>query len=30
LQGRQDLTSYFSEDFVGEHDDLAWGVYEGD
>jgi hypothetical protein len=29
LQGRQDLARYFSEDFVGQHDDLAWGVYEG-
>jgi predicted dienelactone hydrolase len=27
LQGREDLASYFSEDFVAQHDDLAWGVY---
>ena len=29
LQGRQDLASYFSEEFVAQHDDLAWGVYQG-
>lgn len=28
LQGRDDLAWYFSEDFVSQHDDLAWGVYE--
>jgi predicted dienelactone hydrolase len=28
LQGRQDLAWYFSEDFVAQHDDLAWGVYQ--
>jgi predicted dienelactone hydrolase len=28
LQGRKDLAYYFSEDFVGQHEDLAWGVYE--
>jgi hypothetical protein len=28
LQGREDLSYYFSEDFVALHDDLAWGVYE--
>jgi hypothetical protein len=27
LQGRKDLKRYFSEDFVRQHDDLAWGVY---
>jgi predicted dienelactone hydrolase len=27
LQGRKDLEWYFSEDFVTQHDDLAWGVY---
>jgi predicted dienelactone hydrolase len=26
LQGRKDLGLYFSEDFVDQHDDLAWGV----
>ncbi len=30
LQGREDLAWYFSEDFVAQHDDLAWGVYEGE
>jgi predicted dienelactone hydrolase len=29
LQGRDDLARYFSEEFVSQHDDLAWGVYEG-
>jgi predicted dienelactone hydrolase len=29
LQGREDLDYYFSEDFVGRYDDLAWGVYQG-
>ncbi len=28
LQGREDLAYYFSEDFVAQHDDLAWGMYE--
>lgn len=27
LQGRQDYAEYFSEDFVAQFDDLAWGVY---
>jgi predicted dienelactone hydrolase len=27
LQGRQDLAYYFSEEFVAQHTDLAWGVY---
>ena len=27
LQGRADLAQYYSEEFVTEHDDLAWGVY---
>lgn len=27
LQGREDLAWYFSEDFIAQHDDLAWGVY---
>ena len=26
LQGRDDYAEYFSEDFVAQHDDLAWGV----
>jgi predicted dienelactone hydrolase len=30
LQGHEDLAWYFSEDFVAQHDDLAWGVYEGE
>jgi hypothetical protein len=30
LQGREDLAWYFSEEFVSQHEDLAWGVYEGD
>lgn len=28
LQGREDYQEYFSEDFVSQFDDLAWGVYE--
>jgi len=28
LQGREDLARYFSEDFVAQHDDLAWGIYQ--
>ncbi len=28
LQGQEDYTKYFSEDFVSKHDGLAWGVYE--
>jgi predicted dienelactone hydrolase len=30
LQGREDLAWYFSEDFIAQHDDLAWGVYAGE
>lgn len=30
LQGRADLAQYFSEAFVAQHDDLAWGVYAGE
>ena len=30
LQGREDLGFYFSEEFVGQHDNLAWGVYPGE
>jgi predicted dienelactone hydrolase len=26
LQGRADYAGYFSEDFVAQYDDLAWGV----
>lgn len=29
LQARADLAMYYSEDFVGQHEDLAWGVYTG-
>jgi hypothetical protein len=28
LQGREDLSRYFSEKFVAQDNDLAWGVYE--
>ena len=28
LQGREDYAEYFSENFVNQYDDLAWGVYE--
>jgi predicted dienelactone hydrolase len=28
LQGRDDLAWHFSEDFVAQHDGLAWGVYQ--
>lgn len=30
LQGREDYAYYFSEDFVSQFDDLAWGVYHGE
>ena len=30
LQGRQDYAYYFSEEFVSQYSDLAWGVYPGD
>jgi predicted dienelactone hydrolase len=30
LQGREDMAYYFSQDFVAQYDDLAWGVYEGE
>ena len=26
LQGREDYQQYFSEDFVSQFDDLAWGM----
>jgi hypothetical protein len=29
LQNREDLARYFSEDFVAQQGDLAWGVYPG-
>jgi predicted dienelactone hydrolase len=28
LQGREDYAKYFSENFVAQYNDLAWGVYE--
>jgi len=30
LQGRKDYAEYFSEDFVTQFDDLAWGVYSNE
>jgi predicted dienelactone hydrolase len=30
LQGRGDLAYFFSEDFVAQHHDLAWGVFQGE
>jgi predicted dienelactone hydrolase len=30
LQGREDYREYFSEEFVSQFADLAWGVYEGE
>ena len=27
LQGRKDFAEYFSEEYVSQYDDLAWGVY---
>jgi hypothetical protein len=30
LQGREDLAWFFSEEFVGRYDDLAWGAYAGE
>ncbi len=29
LQGRKDYAGYFSQDFVAQYNDLAWGVYAG-
>ena len=29
LQARKDYAVYFSQDFVAQHEDLAWGVYAG-
>jgi len=28
LQGREDYAEYFSEPFVAQYNDLAWGVFE--
>lgn len=28
LKGREDFADFFSEDYVAQYDDLAWGVYE--
>jgi predicted dienelactone hydrolase len=28
LQGHEDFAYYSSKDFVAQHDDLTWGVYE--
>lgn len=30
LQGREDLAEYFSEEFVSQYADLAWGEYTGE
>lgn len=30
LQGKEEYRDYFSEDFVAQFDDLAWGVYGGE
>lgn len=30
LQGREDLAWYYSEEFIAQYDDLAWGAYEGE
>ena len=30
LQEQEDLAWYYSEAFVLQHEDLAWGVYEGE
>jgi hypothetical protein len=30
LQGRPEQAAYFSEDFVAQYDDLAWGMYADD
>lgn len=30
LQGKTEYRNYFSEEFVSQFDDLAWGLYEGD
>jgi predicted dienelactone hydrolase len=28
LQGREDYLEYFSQDFVNQFEDLAWGIYQ--
>jgi hypothetical protein len=30
LQGRSELAEFYSQDFVAQHEDLAWGVIEGE
>jgi predicted dienelactone hydrolase len=30
LQGREDFAQYYSEEFVEQRSDLAWGVYPGE
>jgi hypothetical protein len=30
LQGKSEYRDYFSEEFVSQFDDLAWGLYEGE
>jgi hypothetical protein len=30
LQGKSEYRGYFSEAFVSQFDDLAWGVYQGE
>ena len=30
LQGKSEYRDYFSEEFVLQFDDLAWGVYQGE
>lgn len=30
LKDREDFAEYFSEDYVAQYDDLAWGVYSGE
>ena len=30
LQGHKDYKQYFSEDYVKQLDNLAWGIYEGE
>jgi hypothetical protein len=30
LQGKAEYRDYFSEEFVSQFDDLAWGVYNGE
>ena len=30
LQGKSEYRDYFSEEFVSQFEDLAWGVYQGE